>query len=803
MSMTSEAATNMQPGIEAIVQTPQNNGNMIASQWETENRIPPLSQLTTNQSSSQPKTSYASVSNTGAISKKQKIFKPRPYMIMQWTDQIRQILTYHNQGARILILMRGAPGSGKSYLAKQIVEITIGSTFADYMTHICSTDDFFMARGIYQFEKYRLPEAHDWNQNRVKLMLRQGLSPVIVDNTNIEVWEMEPYLREGVRNGYIIEVIEPNTPWARKANQLIKRNVHNVPYATIKRILENYQTGVTGEYLIKTYGLSYPANMVPPIMRNMPAVTHVLDNTTQLEKDEKIKVTINECATVSNALTTDVNSLDLQQTELSSSLPSRTFIEKQEETQDNHDELSVSDESTPENDAQEDRARQKRQIEIEKQLEELERVEHEWENGESWDEGTQEQKQKPDESHNIQEPKPPRVNDPVESTLTEMLLDSVKHCNDWRQISMFMPPWTNDTPKEAINVPEMRIETKCSSTCVETGDTDFNKANKTFKIKTATPRDINFFHFADSTERIPEKRMLDKSTMTNELLITAAYRCKNEEKHFVAFRKLFKNIPKAALRDVFDKCCGDVNWAVDIILGGMANNELEIIDDDNLSDNEEEDQELCDCLAAYNVIPDKTAVPSTSTKRQDIPETKDTVTISLPQKKGKAIPSDSTVQLKRQIEKNFTIAENHYSPHCLKIRKIRRGEYNPDQEHYSEIPNTELQNSDDALQPSTSKAGDTCCYVDSSDDEASVAGISNDREKTVNINLGMEFLSELDNMFGRKDMTYPENVLPRINIPVSLLNEINAYWMESLMSQLDEQDKQTARMIKEDEEFAR
>lgn len=817
MNITSETNTNMQsenqPSLQSASTQNPFNRNMLTPQRSKHSKKqtrpslsqPTLSQPTPSQSTpsqptSLPSNSYAEAFlNRGAVPKKQEVAKPCQNMTMQWTDQMRQILTYHNQGARILILMRGAPGSGKSYLAKQIVEITIGSTFADYKSHICSTDDYFMVRGVFQFSKYRLPEAHDWNQNRVKQVLRQGVSPVIIDNTNIEVWEMEPYLKEGVRNGYIIEVVEPNTPWAKKAYQLFKRNTHDVPLATIKRKLDNYQSGVTGEYLIKSYGLSYPANLVPPVMRNMPAVSYLQDATKlEIQKDNKSS---DDCTNVSNSPITEVDVISAQ-VSLSSTPPCASLNQKQEETQENQTGFTPF-EGTPETEAHEHLAKQKRDVEIQKQLEEMERVEHEWETGEAWDQTTQDTEEKADESPTTSlEPKPPRVNDLLKSATTEKLLESVQNCEDWRQISMFMPPWTEETSKEVENIPAIPVEMKSSSTSMEIGDTDLNKAKKTFKIKTATPRDINLFHFPLNVEKIPEKRMLDKSTVTNELLITEAFRCKNEEKHFVAFRKLFKNIPKPALRDVFDKCCGDVNWAVDIILGGMANNELEIIDDENLSDVEEEDQELCDCLAAYSVIPDNTAVPSTSTNQQDIPETKDTASISLPQKKSKTAPSDSTVQLKRQIEKNFTIAENHYSPHCLKIRKMRRGEYSPDEESSPNSPKKESNNTE-VVKASTSIEGATCLNADSSDDEESVPGTNEDREKTVNINLGMEFLSELDKLFGRKDMTYPENVLPRINIPVSLLNEINAFWMESLMSQLDEQDKQTARMIQEDEEFAR
>ncbi|XP_026734035.1 uncharacterized protein LOC113498280 [Trichoplusia ni] len=52
-------------------------------------------------------------------------------------------------------------------------------------------------------------------------------------------------------------------------------------------------------------------------------------------------------------------------------------------------------------------------------------------------------------------------------------------------------------------------------------------------------------------------------------------------------------------------------------------------------------------------------------------------------------------------------------------------------------------------------------------------------------------------------MEYPENILPRVTLPISALNELNALWMESLMTQLDEHARKTAAMVQQDEEFAR
>ncbi|XP_008577586.1 PREDICTED: NEDD4-binding protein 2-like 1 isoform X4 [Galeopterus variegatus] len=59
---------------------------------------------------------------------------------------------------------------------------------------IFSTDDFFFREdGAYEFNPDFLEEAHEWNQKRARKAMRNGISPIIIDNTNLHAWEMKPY----------------------------------------------------------------------------------------------------------------------------------------------------------------------------------------------------------------------------------------------------------------------------------------------------------------------------------------------------------------------------------------------------------------------------------------------------------------------------------------------------------------------------------------------------------------------------------------------------------------------------------
>lgn len=88
------------------------------------------------------------------------------------------------EGTRVMVLMRGAPGSGKTHLAKEIVRHTMGKN-CNPNKYVFSTDDFF--DHTKRFIPTLLPEAHIWNKERVCDAAELKLNPIFVDNTNTEV----------------------------------------------------------------------------------------------------------------------------------------------------------------------------------------------------------------------------------------------------------------------------------------------------------------------------------------------------------------------------------------------------------------------------------------------------------------------------------------------------------------------------------------------------------------------------------------------------------------------------------------
>jgi NEDD4-binding protein 2 len=126
-------------------------------------------------------------------------------------------------------IMRGLPGCGKTTRAKELVEKGV----------ILSTDDFFMIGEQYHFDPLLILDAHQWNQKRFRGALELGISPIVVDNTNILHVHMDPYIDLAQQYGYDIEVVPISTNMSDE--QLAIRNVHGVPLNVIRRMRELYQ----------------------------------------------------------------------------------------------------------------------------------------------------------------------------------------------------------------------------------------------------------------------------------------------------------------------------------------------------------------------------------------------------------------------------------------------------------------------------------------------------------------------------------------------------------------------------------
>src|SRR5688572_836510 len=107
----------------------------------------------------------------------------------------------------ILYMLQGIPGSGKSVMANVLKE-----TFGEDNCQVFSTDDFWYENGKYNFLPTMLGFAHIWNQKRVLNAMKDQITYIVVDNTNIKLEHAKPYFDLAANHGYGVQVISVQVP---------------------------------------------------------------------------------------------------------------------------------------------------------------------------------------------------------------------------------------------------------------------------------------------------------------------------------------------------------------------------------------------------------------------------------------------------------------------------------------------------------------------------------------------------------------------------------------------------------------
>lgn len=159
---------------------------------------------------------------------------------MWYNSQNDMSLNLKNGLRKTLYILRGLSGSGKSTKARALGENGV----------VLGSDDFWGPE--YNFDKSKIGEAHQWNQERVLDALQKGISPVVVDNTNCQFWEMKKYVEMAQEHGYDVEFQESDTPWKFDADELFARNTHGVPIEVIRQMLMNWEKNPTVEGVLKS-----------------------------------------------------------------------------------------------------------------------------------------------------------------------------------------------------------------------------------------------------------------------------------------------------------------------------------------------------------------------------------------------------------------------------------------------------------------------------------------------------------------------------------------------------------------------
>ena len=124
---------------------------------------------------------------------------------------------------KILYIVRGIPGSGKSTFAK-----TLGGQHYE-------ADMYFIdpTIGEYKFDGSKIKNAHAWCLDKVKTDMAVARDKIVVSNTFTQEWEIESYFELAKQYGYktFSIVVE---------NRHDGINVHNVPEDKIEQMKNRF-----------------------------------------------------------------------------------------------------------------------------------------------------------------------------------------------------------------------------------------------------------------------------------------------------------------------------------------------------------------------------------------------------------------------------------------------------------------------------------------------------------------------------------------------------------------------------------
>ncbi len=125
-------------------------------------------------------------------------------------------------------IMRGIPGCGKSTYAKNIPDAIV-----------VSADDFHIVDGVYVYKQENAANVHNQCLDyyvRTLVMLPRARQ-VVVDNTNVKLFEIAPYYRLAEAMGFSVEIVQ----FLCDPQLGFDRTIHKVPMSTISAMARGFE----------------------------------------------------------------------------------------------------------------------------------------------------------------------------------------------------------------------------------------------------------------------------------------------------------------------------------------------------------------------------------------------------------------------------------------------------------------------------------------------------------------------------------------------------------------------------------
>lgn len=140
------------------------------------------------------------------------------------------------KNSKVMFIMRGLPGSGKSAVAHQMKQV-----YGD-LAVICSADEFrYSHQGEYVWKAEEYETTHMMCEEKAKQACQDGIPVVVIDNTSIKKRLLYRYVAIARSNVYYVVLVEPKTSWRYSICELALKNHHNVTEEILMEQLSEFE----------------------------------------------------------------------------------------------------------------------------------------------------------------------------------------------------------------------------------------------------------------------------------------------------------------------------------------------------------------------------------------------------------------------------------------------------------------------------------------------------------------------------------------------------------------------------------
>jgi predicted kinase len=158
----------------------------------------------------------------------------------------KDILEALASSERVLVILRGLPGSGKSTFARDLLnfaeDVCVGGLTK------CSADTYFLRPdGVYDWNPKYLKNAHEWCFEQVEEAMSDmgewsgDCQLIVLDNTNMIKAHYKKYVDLAQEKGYTVREVVIGKFDKDSLKEYAERNVHGVSLDVIEKMAKKFE----------------------------------------------------------------------------------------------------------------------------------------------------------------------------------------------------------------------------------------------------------------------------------------------------------------------------------------------------------------------------------------------------------------------------------------------------------------------------------------------------------------------------------------------------------------------------------